>query len=158
MPRKYRRWTTCIGAKSIEPSKEENDDSEDDDSSDEGSDSDESNEMLRYALRGSHSISPLPIHNANPLTTFVSSKIDEPNFHLLLDLLSDLPTNAIVLFRLMCFAGFIKKIRIPFWLLLPAWLAYIVDISLYISNLAGIQEGKDAIVEEGGIVALVELD
>ncbi|TYK23026.1 hypothetical protein E5676_scaffold386G001380 [Cucumis melo var. makuwa] len=89
--------------------------------------------MLRYALRGSHSISPLPIHNANPLTTFVSSKIDEPNFHLLLDLLSDLPTNAIVLFRLMCFA-----------------------VSLL--RLAGIQEGKDAIVEEGGIAALVELD
>ncbi|KAA0032595.1 U-box domain-containing protein 2 [Cucumis melo var. makuwa] len=46
--------------------------------------------------------------------------------------------------------------RMLFWLLLPAWLAYIMDISLYISNLAGIQEGKDAIVEEGGIVALVE--
>ncbi|KAA0026122.1 heparan-alpha-glucosaminide N-acetyltransferase [Cucumis melo var. makuwa] len=61
-------------------------------------------------------------------------------------------------FRGITVAGFIKKIRIPFWLLLPAWLAYIVDISLYISNLAGIQEGKDAIVEEGGIAALVELD
>ncbi|TYK04963.1 U-box domain-containing protein 2 [Cucumis melo var. makuwa] len=87
--------------------------------------------MLRQALRGSHSISLLPIHNANPLTTLVSSKIDEPNFHLLLDLLSDLSTNAIVLFRLMCFA-----------------------VSLL--RLAGIQEGKDAIMEEGGIVALLE--
>lgn len=40
----------------------------------------QSDEDVEMALRGSHSRSPLPIHNANPLTTPVSSKIDEPQF------------------------------------------------------------------------------
>lgn len=40
----------------------------------------QTDEDVEMALRDSHSRSPLPLHNANPLTTTVSSKIDDPQF------------------------------------------------------------------------------